>query len=346
MKIGILTFPIGKVGGIITNVVNFEKGLVRLGHQVEKYFITTNLRKKPDKNDFGWECLGYENEAWHKEYLEKVNILDLIIWAVCCPHLTKSYIKDTWKKCYNIKPKQMAYIHDNYYEKYYPWFIDIPLKYQVNLICPYQYMYDGIKNLTAMKAIIDNPLELNEVGLYTENKKDTIVDHNNWKSIKHKEIVVKYADKINGRIIMYGDHATREYREAVAMPNFKLIEDKGWATREAIYEDLKRAKIVTDMCKRGNVDSIYDYTITEAIAYGCIPVLQTKICPRHKGLFVVYGEGEKLPSVINNLMKSFNLFDDLRANNLKFLDTIKPEKIAKKILDYSQMIYKIGEVYV
>jgi len=46
---------------------------------------------------------------------------------------------EKWKECFNIKPQILCYIHDNYYEKYYPWFKEIPEKYKVKIICPYQY---------------------------------------------------------------------------------------------------------------------------------------------------------------------------------------------------------------
>ncbi len=341
MKIGLLTFPIGKVGGILTNVKNLEKGLLDLGHTVEKYFITTNIRKKPEKNDFGWECLGFESEEFFKEYLDKVNDLDLVIWEVCCPHKTKAYTRETWKKCFNVKPQQLAYIHDNYFEKYYPWYAEIPLKHNIKIICPYQYMFDGARGLRAMKEIIDNPISIPNSGLYTESKKDILVDHNNWKGIKHKELVMKYVDQYDGNVIMFGDKNTLEYRQAVQEFDFTKVDDRGWCDREEIDKALQSAKVVTDLCKRGNVSNIYDYTITEAIAFGCIPVLQTKICPKHADIFVEYIHSpHQLPSVVNRIMSTFDDYEDRRISNLKFIDRLIPKNIASEICEYSTVNYK------
>jgi len=341
MKIGLLTFPIGKVGGILTNVQFLEQGLKELGHTVEKYFITTNTTKKPEKNDFGWECLGFEKDEWFEEYKDKVNNLDLVIWEVCCPHLTKAYTRDTWKKCFLISPPQMAYIHDNYFEKYYPWFREIPLNHQVKMICPYQYMYDSVKGLSAMKRMIDNPIDIPEAGLYSDLKEDLLVDHNNWKSIKHKEIVVDNIDSLDCKVVMYGDHNTLEYRQITKHPNFNKFEDKGWVDKKTIYNALKRAKIVTDLCRRSRVSSIYDYTITEAVAFGCIPILQMPICPNHKEIYVEYiNHSNQLPSIVNNLLKNFNKLKNSCNFNLRVLDKMKPRIVAEQILSYSKEKYK------
>lgn len=346
MKIGLLTFPIGKVGGIITNVTNLEKGFKTLGHDVAKYFVSTNTSKLPTSNDFGWEVLGYEKPEWYEHYKQVVNTLDLIIWVVCCPHLLKSYTSETWKKCYEVKPQQMAYIHDNYYKKYYPWFEEMPIKHGIRMICPYEYMYESIDTLKAMKRVIDNPIDFDETGLYNEHKENVVVDHNNWKGIKHKEILIRSANKIEGNIIVYGDKGTLEYsqiKNSLGLPN---IKDLGWGTTKEVYSNLKRAKVVTDFCKRGGVSSIYDYTITEAIAHGCIPLLLSNICVYHKHIGVEYIDSTlELKKItchneINKIFKNFNQYSDIREKNLKAISFMRSETIAQKVLDYSKEPYQ------
>ena len=339
-KVAFLTFPLSKVGGIITNVTNLQKGFESLGYEVDKYFISLNTRKLPEKNDFDFEnIVGFEREEWYQDYLNKINSYDLVIWVVCAPHILKNYKKETWKKCFKIDPPQLAYIHDNYYEKYYSWFKEIPLKYNVKMICPYQYMHDSIQSLKAMKRIIDNPVEIKEAGVYKENKCNLLVDHNNWKGIKHKEIVVKNAAQLDCDIIMYGDD-TLEKKQAKLLPGFERIIDKGWSDHSVIYEDLKVAKVVTDLCKRGNVKTIYDYTITEAIAFGAIPVLQTPICEHHKDIFVEYATPFNIVRVVNNIMQNFDVYDEKIENNLKFLERINPQYIAQLIIDYANAPYE------
>ena len=72
MKIAFLTFPIDKVGGIMTNVENLQLGFSRLGHTVDKYFISLNTTRLPEKNTFDFEnIVGFEKDEWYNEYLNK-----------------------------------------------------------------------------------------------------------------------------------------------------------------------------------------------------------------------------------------------------------------------------------
>ena len=156
MKIAFLAFPLGKVGGVIT-VSNFLiEGLGLIGCKVDKYFLTTNKKRKPENNEFEYDrVLGFENKEWLDEYNEVIKDYDLLIFAHACPHQLKNYQSTKWMACYNNDIPKIAFIHDNYFEKYYPWFRKIPNLYNVKLICPYQALYDSVKGLTAMKRIID-----------------------------------------------------------------------------------------------------------------------------------------------------------------------------------------------
>lgn len=338
-----LGFPLGKVGGLLTFVENIKYGLEELNHTVDCYAITTNKRKKPEKNAYNFKkILGFETEEWQQEYSVVVNKYDLIIFIHSCPHLLKSYNHKVWEKCYSlIKDKPiLTWIHDSYYEKYYPWFNNIPLKYNVKIVCPYDFMYSSSSNLRAMKIIIDNPFKINSPGLYTKDKKNYIVDHNNWKGVRHKELLLKYANEINGKIISFGEEGSFDFRMAKKHNNFNKIIHKGWQKKDYIYNYLKKAKVFTNFVRGKRIPTTWGYAITEAISYGCIPVMQTPVDKNHKITCIKVNSHDEIPQAINKIIKNFKNYNSGRVQNLELIKKVKPIEIARQVLEYVKMPYK------
>ena len=345
MKIAFLAFPLGKVGGVFTTSGFLADGLEKLGHQVDKYFLTTNKKRKPEKNEFGYKnVLGFENEEWLEEYREVIKDYDLLLFVHACPHQLKSYTSTNWVECFNNDKPKMAYIRDNYFEKYYSWFRKIPNVYNVKIICPYQAQFDSIKSLTAMKKIIDNPNYPTEQGLHTELKEDIVVDHNNWKSCKHKEILLDRAHEINDafKVISFGDPDTFDHRVIMKHKNYNLFEHRGWCEKPEIYEELKKAKVVVDMNYRSNVNTTFNNTIVEACAFGAIPITQMNIDTWNHPIFYWKTTKNKIVEHIKYLTKNFDKFEEERKKNLKYVQGIKPEIVAQKIIDYHNEPYKIN----
>ena len=154
MKIGVLSFPIGKVGGIFTNAQNLEKGFNQLGHTVEKYFISLNTHSLPKNNEFGWSVLGFEKQAWYEEYLNTINKLDLVIWEVCCPHLIKSYttisnlVNEEMEKQFSSNPelKNDPKYKDKYFETW-------------NKVVKEKFSYDNYKEFFSSVSLIKQMMD-------------------------------------------------------------------------------------------------------------------------------------------------------------------------------------------
>ena len=101
MKIGIVAFPLEFAGGTKTRLYTIKQGFEELGHFVDTFYITTNLKRKPEagKNSFGINnILGFENKVWLKELSEILGKFDYLLFFGGCPHLLKNYTRDTWKK--------------------------------------------------------------------------------------------------------------------------------------------------------------------------------------------------------------------------------------------------------
>jgi len=343
MKIVFLAFPLGKLGGIKTAQKYLEIGFRQLGVYYENYFISLNKKKLPELDkSWGWKVLGFEKKEWLDNYFRVVNKFDLVIWTVACPHELKNYHDTEWKKLFDIKPKQLAIIHDPYYEKYYRWYSEIPSKYNIRIICPAQHMLDGIKRLEAMKKIIPNAFCICEhnKGLFNNVKENIVVDANNWKLARRKVELIKVADKIKGEIISFGDQTQLPFYLAKKEKNFNLVIHKGWSSREEILKTLEKAKVSTDLI--GGVDTIMDYTILEAISKGAVPLTLVPFGkPYNKFFKGVVSSKYTLAKDINNILKNFEKFNDLRINNLNNLDVLKPAKIAEEYLKYSEEKYEV-----
>lgn len=339
-----LGFPLSKMGGVMTFTKNLRYGFKQLGHTVGCYAITLNKKTKPKNNDYGFNnVLGFETNEWLKEYEKTVNEYDLIIFIHQCPHLLKSYTSTNWEKCYSlIKNKPiLSWVHDGYYKKYYPWFKNIPLKYNVKIVCPSKHKYNAIKDLQGMKTIINLPIIFKNSGVYTEKKKNIVVDHNNWKSVKHKELLLDYAKEIQAKIISYGDETSFDFRRMKKFhQNFNSIIHKGWCGKKEIYEDLKTAKVFTDFAKYGN-QGIWDYAIMEAIAHGCIPVMQSEVDKDNNIFYIKVNSHNQIPIAINKVLKNFKQYKASIEKNLELLKTLDPIKIAKEVIEYSKLQYKI-----
>jgi len=332
-KVLILLFPIGKIGGIKTALYYFTLGLRELGIYYEFYPITLNASKKPEKT------IGFEKEEWLEEYYTLVKKFDIVIFFTPSPHEGKNYHSENWKKLYEIDNIKLAYIHDPYIDRYYAWYKEIPKKYEVRLITPWKHMWEGIKHIEVMKRLIPNPFR-EESGKFKELKKDLIVDPNNWKLAKRKVDLIKIADKVEAKIISFGDTKELPFYLAKKEPNFSKVEHRGWVDREIILETLKSAKIVVDLLTTPN-DTVFDYVILEGISKGCVPITYLPSgCEYFKTVVAKKGCLECLYKIINSVLKNFSAYEDLIEFNLKNLDKLDPKKIVKEVLDYAKEPYK------
>jgi len=339
MKIAFAYFPLTKLGGIITGRANLRKGFEELGHEVDEYFISTNTNRLPDKNDYDAKVLGFEKDEWYKDLKETLESYDLVIYYQCCPHKTKAYDKETWKKCYDINTKKMAVIHDLYYNKYYQWFSEIPSKYKVKIFGGQKRFIDSLKGLKAMKRVILNPYKKEDSGLYDEIKENIVVDHNNNKESKGKKTLIDQAKLIPYPIYFFGSQDTVDYYNIYKPhPNFSLIKDMGWGDIKTIAEYLKKAKVFTDLNKSNGTNHFMDYTINEAINYGAVPITVKELCPAH-GFQSVVTTRANLYKTIIEVIKNFKNYKDLREFNLKSLEKLEPKVIAKEILEYNEEDY-------
>lgn len=344
MKIALLEFPIGLPGGITTFKVNLKEALESKGFIANTFHITLNTTRLPKLEGYK-KIFGFKKKEWLDDYYNTLKEYDYLFFITNCPHLLKNYKDEDWKKCYDISKPKLAWIHDNYYEKYYPWYKEIPEKYNVKIVCPSNYHLEASLKLKGMKRIIPNIINYKDIGLYTEEKKDIIIDPNEFKSIKCKHLLAKQAAKINANIIMFGHTDTLYYSNQkeifnAPVPNLKIL---GWQPTKVIYDYMKQSKVLVDLSTRSNTSTFWDTVINEGVAYGNIILSQTPLCPTFK-FNIITVNPNFIASEINNIIKNFQDFQTMRQENLIWLEhNLNPDILLQQLLDYMQCNYSIEE---
>lgn len=340
MKIAFLEFPLNMPGGITTFRNNMKRALEEKGHEIKQFHITLNTTRKPKLEGFDG-ILGFKKDEWLEEYYETVKDFDYLFFIKACPHLLKRYKDEDWKKCYDIDVPKAAWIHDNYFEKYYPWFAEIPEKYNVKMVFPSDYHFNSCKGMKADKAICPNIIYYDDNGLFTEIKEDLIVDPSEFKSIKFKHLLAKNPEKINAKINVYG------HTDTLYFSNYKDIfktrdnyEVKGWQPISEVYSDLKKAKIMIDLARRGNTDTIWDTVINEAVGYGCLLVTQTPICPTFDFKYIKINP-KYIDLELNEILLDFESYNKDRLYNLNLLnEKFNVSVLTDELLKFLEAPYK------
>lgn len=294
-KIIQMLFPLEMVGGLRTALSNFEKGFEDLEFKTYRALISTNVKKLPDlekmneKNIYGKlnYIFGFEREEWLKEFKEKISRFDYILFHCPAPHLLKNYTKDNWKiiykalsNCFNLD-NILLRIHDPYFEKYYFWLKDIVEKYKLKIYVTQQKFKDSIYFLTQNKifqtlAPYEEKLKVKSLNNLVEKKvSNLIIDTNNFKFCKNKDLIFKYNYLKKYKIVEFGDEtefaAKRFKKEWKENDNFK-IKIKGWVSFDEMQDYLRRSSFGLDLAAFSNVNNNMDFTILEYVDYGIIPI--------------------------------------------------------------------------
>jgi len=349
MKIGIFNFPIEKVGGIETYNKYLADGLRALGYKVENCFISTNKKKLPDESMFD-RVFGFEKEEWLEELSRFFDECAILIFSVPCPHLLKNYRDEKWKEVYNaIHPnkKVLAIIHDKYLPKYYPWFKEVAEKHNIKLVLPKSCFLQVLRHVKTMKKVIPLPYKIKKVEIDKtfSSKANILVDANNYKSVKNKNVVVEIADKIKSYcdIIFFGQHNTIEYFQLKKNKNFNFIKDLGWQPNEIVFDTLLKAKISTDFIFYKDLECFTEYIHLESANALAVPIGFLKACPEYKLKIVTVRNSTELLQSAKNIITNFQSYKNLLLENYNALARFDNIKIAQQIVDFACLPFIVSK---
>lgn len=147
MKILVVMYKLGSVGGLINNTENLLHGFLEIGHDVDFVQLvwkesTSGKRTSlidqytdgalyPFHQQYGWlwpdgKRIPYKGKENIKRWKEYANKFDLVFWQVPAPTKKKTNKGNMdWVELYNLDVTQVTFIHDSHFKKYYPhlWFV-------------------------------------------------------------------------------------------------------------------------------------------------------------------------------------------------------------------------------
>lgn len=336
MRIAINLFDISKIGGIMTVHTELKNGLQKLGHTVDDYWISLNSTRLPERTSLPEEMrnctgiLGFLKSEWISEYKNKMKEYDIIIFTHPCP-TEASCESRAWQELYLPDKRNIVVWHDPLWKNNYPWIQEIFPK--IDKICAIQEkayyslvpqtspivrksrsLFDDdndilqeIKPIHPNIVIVNHPLNLDNMGLYTDKKENMVLSSQyTMKSWKHVDDFIRAVPLIQSNIkveitglgteyyYMAGSIEKRKEKyknpngtfiwdEAKKHPGFKhIISESGTsqASRQVVNDVFSRAKCLVDLSvgEKGSKTGYpsMNYTIIEAMRSGCLPIIRNQ----------------------------------------------------------------------
>lgn len=363
MKIAINLFPISNIGGILTVHNELKKGLEILGHKVDDYYISTNI-KSLSTNKYCNNILGFEKNEWLSEYKNVMDDYDLVIFSHPCPTLTKSYTSTKWKNCYKINQKIISIFHDPYIKSHYPWILDVFDDIDL-FACIQEKSFYALKPYmstifdTRNYKIIGHPINLSDMGKYKKLKENLIISPHQFKSWKYIDKFIEAFINTNNVNIEVFNSGIEFYKMSGKKRDEKYKINNEWIWETALkhgmkykgFVDLdvltmafKRSKGVVDLSvgEKG-LKTKYpnlNYAILECVKYGGIPITRD-ILPKkwEKDINYIAVNDKKLVNSTSKLMeyviKNFDEYEYMIDNNIKLLKNYYDAKlVAKRLIKY------------
>ena len=153
MKIAVIMYPIGQLGGIVSNNENLMYGLKENGHGVDFFIFGWQNSFRPPKysnfelikNHSGWYrgfcCAAHQSKGWNlpldrkipykgvKNLKAAISILkryDLVIWQIPVPTMQKKNQGNTdWIDLYRANKRNLIYSHDAHMQNRYPYIYEV-----------------------------------------------------------------------------------------------------------------------------------------------------------------------------------------------------------------------------
>jgi len=234
IRIAQLLPDIPNLGGLATrtfeqsHVFNFIKGV-----ESDFFKITKKLKNdfEPKKisienTQYGLSLRQYEvsyNSKVIKESIKKLNEYDLLWFNHACPHTNTEGEKDAelWMELYrSTKPKKLVVISDVYFNKYYPWFLNVADSVTSLLGIGHGHAA-SVDPYLKIDGILKHPFLFQRHEFSLDEKREGIIWASQWRAWKGIVEYLKMCPYLNESTTFYG--AGMEYY-MIRKENPKLFE--------------------------------------------------------------------------------------------------------------------------
>jgi glycosyltransferase involved in cell wall biosynthesis len=374
MRFLIIDMEIIERGGINRIVEGLKYGLEELGSQVDYYWasprgrvrnLSPTIARTIGKRYYRLPAkqLAYRGSRAKKEYKHLLKKYDVVLFMLPCPHDIKMNRGDmSWIMLYE-KAKQagkkiIVVIHDNLWDKYYPWYRQVSDLVDFHLFTCYQSKYDSLSRLPGTFMFLPTPLDVSKAGTYMDKKIGAVCWMPQWKRWKGIYHFIRALPKIQYPVNLYNagieyhnikKHRKMEWRKAIGIDHVE--HEKGKGDKKHQYHGILLPNMIPGVYKMhdasvdlsGSMGKRFDgqtsCVMFESMLYGSVPVLHERVM-NHKysplrGQEVAYKVNQNNIAVaINDLMKYPKLRQQIASNAVDFVvDYADATKSARKILE-------------
>lgn len=374
IRIAQLLPDIPNLGGLATRtfeqhqIFNFMKGVESDFFKITKKQTNDFEEKKISiKNtQYGLSVKQYEvsyNSKVLKESIKKLNEYDILWFNHACPHINTEKEKDStlWMELYkSTKPKKVVIVSDVYFDKYYPWFLNVADSVTTLLGIGNGHAA-SVEPYLKVDGILKHPFLLRRHEGDLDQKRKGIIWAHQWRAWKGIEEYLNLCTRLDEPTTFYG--AGMEYymirkenpdllKKAIGKDFFTNSfwnEDSkniimGTVSNSEVFESYLTAKAAVDFtCIKGSKKyrGHYNRATLEPMLYKTVV-----ICPKFlvepythipKECVLVVGNGyENMSEAINEMLGDSKERKTISNNAFNWVkETHEGKKVLREWIDFT-----------
>lgn len=374
MKIAQLLPDIPNLGGLATRtfeqhqIFNFIKDV-----EADFFKITKKQTNDFEEKDltikntqYGLSLSQYEvsyNSKMLEQSIKKLNEYDILWFNHACPHTNTEGEKDAtlWMDLYRkTKGKKVVIISDVYFDKYYPWFLNVANEVTTILGIGHGHA-NSIEPYLKVNGILKHPFLLKRHNVEFDQKRKGIIWAHQWRAWKGIEDYLNLCTKLEEPTTFYG--AGMEYymirkelpslfKKAIGKDYFtnevwnKESENKimGTVPSAEVLESYISAKAAVDFtCVNGSKKyrGHYNRATLEPMLYKCAVICSKFIVEPYTHIpnecvLVVSGSEESMAESINEMLSDSSIRKSITSKAYEWVrETHEGKKVLKEWIDYT-----------
>jgi glycosyltransferase involved in cell wall biosynthesis len=377
VKLLAVDFEVIERGGINRIVEGLKYGLESAGCQFDYYWASASGKLRsisPDAptmvNDRYFRLparqLSYAKKDSARNFSKLLRQYDVLLMIQASPHDIKGKQGDmSWMMLYEVAAELgkpiIVIIHDNLWEKYYPWYRQVSDMVKLHLFTCYQAKYASLSRLPGNFVFLPTPLDVRQAGLYSEEKKDALCWLPQWKKWKGIYSLLEAMPSIRFPVDLYNSgieyHNVRQdstgiWKRVIGLNHVNKTRGKGnpehqyWGSLlpDEIPKVYKNHAASIDLS--GSIGERFDgqtsCVMLEAMLYGCTSVVH-QVVDQHRWsplagqevVWTVPSEPDGIADKVNEILRKPKTRARLASRALDFVvEYSDARKHAHMLLDY------------
>jgi len=368
MNIAIVHWIINDVGGINSWTENFILGLKQIGHNVDTYYGTYQLKLNCDpdrkvRRSRRWHLLPARHLSYHPSVVSQsvscLNNYDLIVFAHPSPHPTKYNLNCSdpklWQLFYTETHSfKISVFHDRHWSRSNSWIADV--RKNINYVHAAQHHFLPCVEKFSVGVVSFGwgmfPLLVPK--FIPSNRVRRFVLPTQWLSIKNHKYLIPNLEKLDLPLHSYGSGQTyhtllpeikRSYREDHHYDNIIVYNPKvshihfGHVPYRQVINAMRRSWFSVDLSAQG----MTNMTHWEPMTVGCVSIIERRVLDNE---YCEIPRKCALEFDLDNVVEDLNRIGRLGVNRLRrvqreafeLVQSCRCDKVAGSILKRSGVI--------